>query len=464
MHFITILNLQKINFRCFSFLLQMRLKESLKTSKMQLVILANNKKKTKFQYKCIVCKFEDSSYKGLRQHIKLRHASNKLYKCSLCEYNSTEKRRVAMHLKVRHSDNKPFKCPQCDYIGALKEYLINHMKAKHPKERLQCHLCDYKASIQRNLMYHMKVKHSEDKPFSCDLCNYSTAIEKNLSNHKFNKHSDSKPHSCTFCGFEAALKQTLKQHIKIKHSDCERYQCSLCDYSTPVRATLDNHKESKHSATKAYLCKLCDYSCAVKRRLDIHIKCKHSSTSPQFSFKCTECDYTTSYKYNLLRHQNSKHLGKETKFEPPPIAPKHQPIDNSMLNTKIDKPFEMKDNGIMVHNQTPTLPVQSTYEVPSVIQNILIPEHNMQIITIEASHSVSNGSTEWQRKQNTDTSCQWQLSPLLTSNRLMPLHHHTQAELHYSYNHVDMQEQFSSDFDQSNLTANNMSICTIPKW
>lgn len=131
--------------------------------------------------KCEICCKWFSCPKGLKDHTKEQHLSDKL-QCEICQRWLTP-RRYKRHMVEAHSE--PVNCNVCTNMFLSEDNLKKHMENQHQRQELQCEIC-LKSVHPRNLKRHMNDIHSrENRPRKkCEVCGSQMRIKRNKSRTK----------------------------------------------------------------------------------------------------------------------------------------------------------------------------------------------------------------------------------------------------------------------------------------
>lgn len=94
--------------------------------------------------------------KHMVQHSSIRHS------CTICSYSALNQQCLRNHIKVKHSSEKPHKCSHCDKSFKLKNTLISHMVQHSGIKRYTCEFCNRAAFASSGNFYaHRKRMHPQ---------------------------------------------------------------------------------------------------------------------------------------------------------------------------------------------------------------------------------------------------------------------------------------------------------------
>ena len=312
---------------------------------------------------------EDLQTDIIKEEPQMKH-EGQLFSCTRCKYETTSRRNFRNHLKAKHGGEK-FPCYHCDYESVWKGDLKRHIQSVHEGKKIQCPHCDYKASEKGNLQRHIQSVH-EDNKFSCTLCKYETTAKRNFHYHMKARHQIMKSeevHSMTTLNEEEdslsdilddidpleddaeiedlernidRIKQELVEHdrdqIK-KIRESQKFSCLHCDYKTNWISSLQTHIRTVHEREKfqwpvsnlkieennspqirtdverkvireegeKFACPQCDYKSTEKRSLQTHIRSIHEGRK----FQCKHCTYNATWPGDLQKHVKSVHDGQK---------------------------------------------------------------------------------------------------------------------------------------------------------
>ena len=98
--------------------------------------------------KCAQCEFETISERGLKVHMKRKHAGintgNYPRQCELCDKEFENAKEMKTHMKRHSYKYAQYQCEDCEYVGQNEETMDVHNGRAHC-ENFECGLCEFEA-------------------------------------------------------------------------------------------------------------------------------------------------------------------------------------------------------------------------------------------------------------------------------------------------------------------------------
>ena len=169
-------------------------------------------------FKCEKCNFSTESERGLKVHIKRKHANlsetSFPLNCDFCEIKCYDNDDLENHLKEHTYITLKFKCEDCEFLASDELSLEVHAERKHTGN-FECPICTYKANSEDSFNIHLHTCET----FTCDFCFNPKITLKNLPDlvtHLSTKHPKH-------------FKTTNITHTKMDRGDSNRVsQKSIC--------------------------------------------------------------------------------------------------------------------------------------------------------------------------------------------------------------------------------------------
>ena len=168
-------------------------------------------------FKCEKCNFSTESERGLKVHIKRKHANLETsfpLNCDFCEIKCYDNDDLENHLKEHTYITLKFKCEDCEFLASDELSLEVHAERKHTGN-FECPICTYKANSEDSFNIHLHTCET----FTCDFCFNPKITLKNLPDlmtHLSTKHPKH-------------FKTTNITHTKMDRGDSNRVsQKSIC--------------------------------------------------------------------------------------------------------------------------------------------------------------------------------------------------------------------------------------------
>ncbi|XP_003424684.1 zinc finger protein 142-like [Nasonia vitripennis] len=254
-------------------------------------------------FKCMTCRTQYTSYRGMQIHLKTKCDETTLYiQCSSCDYATNSRIALTKHKKYVHQNIQRVYLEEfyqgqnsnrCEICGKMFKYrcnLTNHLKACKTRES---------GYLPNNTL-----KSSENKLIPNKL---KTKVNANSVGYSVKYKVQSKTSSvikylCLTCN---KTKKGVPAHYSPRCNWCESLlilSCKKCSKQYQSWESMKYHLESKCSPGAVYQCCNCSYKSTVKYLMKRHIKNRHISKKPKPLLECSKCGKKSKNSDSLSRH------------------------------------------------------------------------------------------------------------------------------------------------------------------
>jgi len=247
-----------------------------------------------------------SKCRNIQQEENKKSEDDIIAVCDLCGWvrkKSNRKRTLKEHMMLKHSSERPFKCRHCSQTFKVKPNLQRHEILHDDVRKFLCQYCARSFQQKASLVCHISRHHADmmdsdanRRQFSCRFCGEKFDITSHVRQHIQNMHRSA------FCLSAKLQKQTL---TRVRASGDVRprpFGCNICDVDFVFARTLERHiiDHGTGITGSAYKCQLCSEQFETVIALESHVLEVHSIAGPKY--QCTECNRLFKIESQLKQH------------------------------------------------------------------------------------------------------------------------------------------------------------------
>jgi len=234
--------------------------------------------------------------------------------CDLCGWmwkKSNRRQSLKQHMMLKHSSERPFKCRHCSQTFKVKPNLERHEILHDDVRKFLCQYCARSFQQKASLVCHISRHHADvmdsdanSRQFSCQFCGEKFDIISRVRDHVQKVHRSAFYRQCDKVFYRSAeLRKHTSTHVRLSDDIRPRaFGCNVCNMSFVFAHKLQRHMidHGTDITGPAYKCQLCSEQCETMTTLESHVLEVHSIARPQY--QCTKCNKLFRIESQLKQH------------------------------------------------------------------------------------------------------------------------------------------------------------------